>query len=107
VPLAVGGAGTTQAISGFLWWAPAEEADALRRGMTRGGLPVSPHDPAHVVSGGDQIVVAGMTFDVVDVPGHSPGHIAFHHDGELFAGDLLFAGSVGRADLPGGDWVIV
>jgi hydroxyacylglutathione hydrolase len=85
-------------------WAPAEEADALRRGMTRGGLPVSPHDPAHVVSGGDQIAVAGMTFDVVDVPGHSHGHIAFHHDGELFAGDLLFAGSVGRVDLPGGDW---
>ena len=85
-------------------WAPAEEADALRRGMTRGGLPVSAHDPAHVVSGGDQIAVAGITFDVVDVPGHSHGHIAFHHDGELFAGDLLFAGSVGRVDLPGGDW---
>jgi glyoxylase-like metal-dependent hydrolase (beta-lactamase superfamily II) len=38
------------------------------------------------------------------VPGHSHGHVAFHHDGELFSGDLLFAGSVGRVDLPGGDW---
>jgi hydroxyacylglutathione hydrolase len=38
------------------------------------------------------------------VPGHSHGHVAFHSGGELFAGDLLFAGSVGRVDLPGGDW---
>ena len=38
------------------------------------------------------------------VPGHSPGHLAFHADGALFSGDVLFAGSVGRTDLPGGDW---
>jgi glyoxylase-like metal-dependent hydrolase (beta-lactamase superfamily II) len=85
-------------------WAPAGEADALRSGTTRGGFPVAAHDPAHTVSGGDEITVAGITFDVVDVPGHSHGHVAFHHDGELFAGDVLFAGSIGRYDLPGGDW---
>jgi hydroxyacylglutathione hydrolase len=85
-------------------WAPSGEVDALRAGKTRGGFDVDPHDPAHTVSGGDQITVAGIEFDVVDVPGHSHGHVAFHHDGELFAGDLLFAGSVGRVDLPGGDW---
>ena len=38
------------------------------------------------------------------MPGHSAGHVAFHADGHLFSGDLLFAGSVGRVDLPGGDW---
>src|SRR5204862_742179 len=38
------------------------------------------------------------------VPGHSPGHLAFHADGCLFSGDVLFAGSVGRTDLPGADW---
>jgi glyoxylase-like metal-dependent hydrolase (beta-lactamase superfamily II) len=38
------------------------------------------------------------------VPGHSPAHVAFYAGGELFSGDLLFAGSVGRVDLPGGDW---
>lgn len=85
-------------------WAPAGEVEAMRAGITRGGMRVPPHDPAHVVGGGDTVEVAGMTFEVVDVPGHSAGHIAFHTDGCLFSGDLLFAGSVGRVDLPGGDW---
>jgi glyoxylase-like metal-dependent hydrolase (beta-lactamase superfamily II) len=90
--------------AGIEVWAPTGEAEALRMGQTRGGMHVAPHDPAHTVSGGDEVTVAGITFEVVDVPGHSSGHIAFHHDGELFAGDLLFAGSVGRVDLEGGDW---
>jgi glyoxylase-like metal-dependent hydrolase (beta-lactamase superfamily II) len=85
-------------------WAPLGEVEALRSGETRGGMRVTPHDPAHTVSGGNEVTVAGITFDVVDVPGHSAGHVAFHHDGELFSGDLLFAGSVGRVDLEGGDW---
>ena len=41
---------------------------------------------------------------MLDVPGHSAGHIAFHAEGSLFAGDLLFSGSVGRSDFEGGDW---
>jgi glyoxylase-like metal-dependent hydrolase (beta-lactamase superfamily II) len=53
---------------------------------------------------GDSIDVAGLTFDVVEVPGHSPGHIAFATDGMLFSGDVLFAGGVGRTDLPFADW---
>jgi glyoxylase-like metal-dependent hydrolase (beta-lactamase superfamily II) len=85
-------------------WAPAGEVDALREGLTRGGMRVASHDPAHVVSGGDEVTVAGIAFEVLDVPGHSAGHIAFHAEGELFSGDLLFAGSVGRVDLEGGDW---
>jgi len=67
-------------------------------------MRVPPYDPEHEVGGGDEVSVAGITFDVVDVPGHSVGHIAFYADGHLFSGDLLFAGSVGRVDLPGGDW---
>jgi hydroxyacylglutathione hydrolase len=85
-------------------WVPAGEADDLRAGETRGGMHVAPYEPEHTVTGGDEITVAGIVFDVVDIPGHSRGHVAFHHDGELFAGDLLFAGSIGRYDLPGGDW---
>jgi glyoxylase-like metal-dependent hydrolase (beta-lactamase superfamily II) len=38
------------------------------------------------------------------VPGHSPGHLAFHSGGALLSGDVLFAGSVGRADIPFADW---
>jgi hydroxyacylglutathione hydrolase len=41
---------------------------------------------------------------VLSVPGHSPAHIAYHADGCLFSGDVLFAGSVGRTDLPGAEW---
>jgi glyoxylase-like metal-dependent hydrolase (beta-lactamase superfamily II) len=45
-----------------------------------------------------------MTFETTRVPGHSPAHLAYYTDGALFSGDVLFAGSVGRTDLPGGDW---
>ncbi len=41
---------------------------------------------------------------MIAVPGHSPGHVAYHAGGHLFSGDVLFAGGVGRTDLPGGDW---
>ncbi len=85
-------------------WAPVGEVEALRAGETRGGMRVRPHDPAHTVTGGDTVTAAGIAFEVVDVPGHSSGHVAFYADGLLFGGDLLFAGSVGRVDLPGGDW---
>ena len=62
------------------------------------------HEPEHVVSGADELEVAGIAFEAIDVPGHSSGHVAFHADGCLFSGDVLFAGSVGRTDLTGGDW---
>ena len=68
------------------------------------GAPGRPHTPDHLLAGGEQIDVAGLTFDCVAIPGHSPAHIAFATDGHLFSGDLLFAGSVGRVDLPGADW---
>ena len=100
----IGGVAALADGTGAEVWAPADEVEDLRSGTPRGGFPVAPHEPAHTVSGGDVITVAGIAFDVIDVPGHSRGHVAFHHDGELFAGDLLFAGSVGRYDLPGGDW---
>ena len=47
---------------------------------------------------------AGLELECVAIPGHSPAHVAFYTDGCLFSGDLLFAGSVGRVDLPGADW---
>jgi glyoxylase-like metal-dependent hydrolase (beta-lactamase superfamily II) len=62
------------------------------------------HSPEVLVAGGDTVEAAGITLDVLDVPGHSPAHVAYHSDGCLFSGDVLFAGGVGRADLPGADW---
>jgi len=100
----VGGVAELAEGTGAEVWAPAGEADALREGRTRGGRTVRAHDPEHTVSGGDAIEVAGIAFEVVDVPGHSAGHVAYAADGTLFSGDLLFAGSVGRVDLAGGDW---
>jgi glyoxylase-like metal-dependent hydrolase (beta-lactamase superfamily II) len=85
-------------------WAPAGEADDLRQGTSRSGHPFRPHDPEHLVGDGDTVRVAGLELDVVGVPGHSRDHVAFHVDGALFSGDLLFDRSVGRVDLPGGDW---
>jgi hydroxyacylglutathione hydrolase len=100
----IGGVAALAEGTGAEVWAPVREVEALRDGEPRGGMRVAPHDPAHTVTGGDEITVAGIDFEVVDVPGHSAGHVAFHHEGHLFAGDLLFAGSVGRVDLEGGDW---
>jgi hydroxyacylglutathione hydrolase len=86
-------------------WAPAGEIANLREGRSRagGGLPVPAYAAEHAVAGGELISLAGIDFDVVAVPGHSAGHVAFYAEGELFSGDVLFAGSVGRTDLPGGD----
>jgi glyoxylase-like metal-dependent hydrolase (beta-lactamase superfamily II) len=56
------------------------------------------------LQGGETLELAGIELETVKVPGHSPAHLAYHADGCLFSGDVLFARSVGRTDLPGGDW---
>ena len=68
------------------------------------GMPGRPYTPDHLLGGGETIEVAGLAFECVAIPGHSPAHVAFYADGALFSGDLIFAGSVGRVDLPGADW---
>ena len=68
--------------------------------------PFEGYDADETVKGGETLSFAGMDFDVSFVPGHSPGHVAYaarEHEA-LFSGDVLFQGSVGRVDLPGGDW---
>jgi glyoxylase-like metal-dependent hydrolase (beta-lactamase superfamily II) len=56
------------------------------------------------LSGDETVDLAGISFETVQVPGHSPGHLAFYADLCLFSGDVLFAGSVGRTDLPMASW---
>jgi glyoxylase-like metal-dependent hydrolase (beta-lactamase superfamily II) len=68
------------------------------------GVRLRPYTPDVLLAGDESLDLAGITFETLRVPGHSPGHIAFAVDGALFSGDVLFAGSVGRADLPGADW---
>jgi hydroxyacylglutathione hydrolase len=72
--------------------------------FTPPNVQVRPYSPDVLLVGGEAIEVAGMAFDVLSVPGHSPSHLAYHTEDSLFSGDVLFAGSVGRADLPGADW---
>src|SRR5210317_1915945 len=69
------------------------------------GLTVSPSpDPDKFLNEGDVFSVGEQSFSTFHVPGHSPGSICLLSDGHLFVGDVLFAGSVGRTDLPGGDF---
>jgi glyoxylase-like metal-dependent hydrolase (beta-lactamase superfamily II) len=71
------------------------------------GLPITitPYEIDHVVAEGEPFELAGLRFEIFAVPGHSPDSLVFHVAlfQKLFAGDTLFAGSIGRTDLPGGD----
>ena len=68
--------------------------------------PFESYDADETVAGGETLSLAGLELEVVFTPGHSPGHVSYKVVDEpaLFSGDVLFAGSVGRVDLPGGDW---
>jgi glyoxylase-like metal-dependent hydrolase (beta-lactamase superfamily II) len=68
--------------------------------------PFESYDAEHDVRDGDVLELAGVRFDVIGTPGHSPGHVSYvvEDGGVLLSGDVLFRGSVGRVDLPGGDW---
>ena len=67
-------------------------------------VPLRPYEVDVLLDGGESLELAGIAFDTLSVPGHSPGHVAFYAEGALFSGDVLFAGSVGRTDLPFSDW---
>jgi hydroxyacylglutathione hydrolase len=66
--------------------------------------PFESHEPEHTVAGGERLKLAGLDIDVIFTPGHSPGHVTYAVPGAVLSGDVLFQGSVGRVDLPGGDW---
>src|SRR5918997_2542225 len=90
-------------------WCPALEvpvlADIMRYVPWPGFGPFESYDADHAVEGGETLQLAGMDIDVIFTPGHSPGHVTYAIADEqaLFSGDVLFRGSVGRVDLPGGD----
>ena len=87
-------------------WLPEGELDVFRRPDDFfPGFPTRAYTgEATLLSGGETVEAAGISFQVRHVPGHSPGHVSYYAEGALFSGDVLFSGSVGRVDLPFGDW---
>jgi len=102
----VGGVADLAEGTGAPVYMPEGERDRLERyaDFAPLGMPGRSYTPDHLLEGGETIEVAGLAFECVAIPGHSPAHVAYYTDGALFSGDLLFAGSVGRVDLPGADW---
>ena len=90
-------------------YAPAGERMLLENpsAFSPPGLEIPAASADVWLDGGETIATAGISFAVTLVPGHSPAHLAYYAEGELFSGDVLFAGSVGRTDLPGGDWGVL
>ena len=70
-----------------------------------GFAPAEPFAPTRWLADGDTVMVGRSTLAVRHCPGHTPGHVVFHSAeiGRAFVGDVLFAGSIGRTDFPGGD----
>jgi glyoxylase-like metal-dependent hydrolase (beta-lactamase superfamily II) len=76
----------------------------VMRWVPPGFGPFESYDPEHTLAGGERLELAGLEIEVIFTPGHSPGHLTYATSGALLSGDVLFQGSVGRVDLPGGDW---
>jgi glyoxylase-like metal-dependent hydrolase (beta-lactamase superfamily II) len=105
----IGAVAPVAAASGAPVYCPQLETPVLADVMSYVPMPgIGPyesHEAEQTVGGGETLELAGMTIDVVSTPGHSPGHVTYSVRGEsaIFSGDVLFQGSVGRVDLPGGD----
>ena len=106
----VGAVGPVARATGAEVWVPEIEkrvlADINSFVPFAGFGPFEDWDAEHTVSGGERLELAGFEIDVMFTPGHSPGHVTYSVPDECvaFSGDVLFKGSVGRTDLPGGDW---
>jgi hydroxyacylglutathione hydrolase len=98
-------------------YCPAIERPVLediRRWTPPGFGPFDSWKPEHTLQGGETLQLAGLQIEVLLTPGHSPGHLTYAISSQsapsaddglaLLSGDVLFQGSVGRVDLPGGDW---
>ena len=100
----VGGVADLAEATGAPVYVSADAVGGLESPFSPPGFEVRGYAGARHVSGGDTLELVGIALDVLDVPGHAPGHLSYYADGSLFSGDVLFAGGVGRVDLPGGDW---
>jgi hydroxyacylglutathione hydrolase len=104
----VGAVTPVAAATGAPVYCPEIEAPVLADIMSftmPGFGPFEGYEADETVKGGETLELAGLTLDVHFTPGHSPGHVTYSVRGKdaIFSGDVLFQGSVGRVDLPGGD----
>ncbi|MDR5710121.1 MAG: MBL fold metallo-hydrolase [Armatimonadota bacterium] len=94
--------------TGARFLAPAADLEMIRNASASAlllGMVVDPPpDPDGFLEEGDVLQVGELTLRVLSAPGHTPGHVILVGPGFAFVGDVIFAGSVGRTDLPGGDW---
>jgi hydroxyacylglutathione hydrolase len=106
----VGAVAPVAKATGAKVWCPEIEVPVLADIMSfvpwPGFGPFESYDADETVNGGERLELAGFDIDVIFTPGHSPGHVTYSiaDEAALFSGDVLFQGSVGRTDLPGGDW---
>ena len=88
-----------------------EDRPLLERVEFQGSMfglpPVEVPKVGHELAAGQRIPLGEQWLDVLFTPGHAPGHVAFRHGRALWSGDVLFAGSVGRTDLPGASWDVL
>ena len=94
------------ALGGECWMHAADRAmmDTFNaQGALLGFPPARLPDVVHDLAEGP-ITIGHQSLSVIHTPGHSPGHVTFVGEGDIWSGDVLFAGSVGRTDLAGGDW---
>lgn len=102
-----GVAAIREATGAPIWLHPADRP--LYDGMAQQarwlgvGVVPGPPPPDHPFAHGDRLRIGSVEVEVRHVPGHSPGHVCFVMPGAVIAGDVLFRGSIGRPDLPGGD----
>jgi glyoxylase-like metal-dependent hydrolase (beta-lactamase superfamily II) len=102
-----GVAGLAESTGAKVYCSPAvEPVLSAQAGCSATGLPIPGVKDGDivVVKDGEELQVGALSVKVIATPGHTPGDITFEIDGRLFCGDLLFHGSVGRTDFPGGDF---
>jgi len=105
----IGAVAPVATVTGAPVYCPELERPVLADIMSYVPMPgIGPYDSYEAdqtVKGGEALELAGMTIDVIFTPGHSPGHVTYsvRDEDAMFSGDVLFQGSVGRVDLPGGD----
>jgi glyoxylase-like metal-dependent hydrolase (beta-lactamase superfamily II) len=103
----VGVGAVHQATGAPIWLHPADRPlyqQMPQQGLWFGMRLPPPPPPQHELADGQQLRVGGVSFAVVETPGHSPGSVSLVGPGVVLSGDALFAGSIGRTDLPGGDY---